>query len=85
MKAPVLLTKRKTRKVPQGMLYIPNTMREWPWAREIHSDYEEVKAQSNAWFAKFRDSYKQCSWYDSIDECETSERRCGELFGSVEY
>jgi Delta6-protoilludene synthase len=39
---------------PVEMLYLPETMANWPWGRQINPYYEEVKAQSNAWFHGFQ-------------------------------
>ncbi|KAF8952443.1 terpenoid synthase [Flammula alnicola] len=36
------------------MIYIPETMAQWPWRRAINPHYEEVKAASNAWFEGFK-------------------------------
>lgn len=32
------------------MLYLPDTMANWPWPRAINPHHEEVKAAANAWF-----------------------------------
>ena len=36
------------------MLYLPDTMANWPWPREFNPHYEEVKAESDAWFESFK-------------------------------
>lgn len=36
------------------VLYLPDTMVNWPWPRAINPHYEEVKAASNAWFEGFK-------------------------------
>ncbi|KAJ7240251.1 isoprenoid synthase domain-containing protein [Mycena rebaudengoi] len=35
------------------MLYLPETMKTWPWPRIINPHYEEVSAESSAWFHSF--------------------------------
>lgn len=35
-------------------LYLPDTMKDWPWKRNINPFYEEVKTESEAWFHSFR-------------------------------
>jgi hypothetical protein len=35
------------------VIYLPDTMANWPWPRAINPHYEEVKAVSNAWFESF--------------------------------
>lgn len=32
------------------MIYLPDTMADWPWPRAINPHHEEVKASANAWF-----------------------------------
>ena len=39
---------------PVQMLYIPQTMVNWPWPREINPHYKEISAESNAWFHSFK-------------------------------
>ncbi|KAJ7274930.1 isoprenoid synthase domain-containing protein [Mycena rebaudengoi] len=36
-----------------SMIYLPDTMSTWPWPRRINSHYDEVSAQSDAWFRGF--------------------------------
>ena len=45
-------------KPQQKMLYIPDTMVDWPWPREINPHYEEVSAKSTAWIYTFCNSIK---------------------------
>ena len=40
--------------VEQKMLYLPETMADWPWPRAINPYYKEVSAQSDAWFHSFK-------------------------------
>ncbi|KAF8904746.1 isoprenoid synthase domain-containing protein [Gymnopilus junonius] len=40
--------------VQQKMLYLPETMADWPWPRAINPHYEEISAESNAWFHSFK-------------------------------
>jgi len=35
------------------MLYLPETMLNWPWKRAINPLYEEVKLETNTWFESF--------------------------------
>ncbi|KZT23360.1 terpenoid synthase [Neolentinus lepideus HHB14362 ss-1] len=50
------------------MLYLPETMSNWPWPRAINPRYEEVSAQSNAWFHSFK-AFTQRS-QDAFDKCD---------------
>ncbi|EJC98835.1 terpenoid synthase [Fomitiporia mediterranea MF3/22] len=34
--------------------YLPDTMATWPWQRAINPYYEQAKAESNAWFHRFK-------------------------------
>lgn len=36
------------------MIYLPDTMANWPWPRAINPHYEEVEAESDAWFEGFK-------------------------------
>ena len=36
------------------ILYIPDTMSTWPWARKLNPLYEEVDAESIAWMESFK-------------------------------
>ena len=36
------------------MLYLPDTMANWPWLLAINPHYEEIKADSDAWFESFK-------------------------------
>jgi len=36
------------------IISLPETMANWPWPRYINAHYEEVKAQSDAWFKTFK-------------------------------
>ncbi|KAJ7654615.1 isoprenoid synthase domain-containing protein [Mycena polygramma] len=36
------------------MLRLPETMKNWPWPRIINPHYEEVSAESSAWFHSFK-------------------------------
>ena len=38
----------------QTYLYLPDTMANWPWPRRINPYYEEVTAESGAWFKSFK-------------------------------
>ncbi|KAJ3514441.1 hypothetical protein NLJ89_g2384 [Agrocybe chaxingu] len=40
-------------KSSQPTIYIPDTLRNWPWPREINPHYEECKRESAAWVEKF--------------------------------
>lgn len=42
-----------TGKLP-SMLFIPDTMVNWPWPRAINPHYVEVKADCVAWFHAFK-------------------------------
>jgi hypothetical protein len=35
------------------LFYLPRTMDAWPWPRQINPHFEEVQAQSDAWFSTF--------------------------------
>ncbi|KAJ7137766.1 terpenoid synthase [Mycena epipterygia] len=50
------------------MLYLPETMKKWPWPRAINPYYEEVSAESNAWFHGFK-AFSEKSQY-AFDKCD---------------
>lgn len=50
------------------MLYLPETMTNWPWPRVINPHYEEVKAESNAWFHSLK-AFSDKSQY-AFDKCD---------------
>ena len=37
-----------------NIVYVPDTMSNWPWARKINPLYEEVEAESIAWLSSFQ-------------------------------
>ena len=39
---------------PAQELYLPDTLATWPWSRSINPHYEEVKAESAAWFRSYK-------------------------------
>ncbi|KIY48960.1 hypothetical protein FISHEDRAFT_42323 [Fistulina hepatica ATCC 64428] len=51
------------------MLYLPWTMDNWPCPRKINPHYEEISAQSNAWFHSFR-AFSTRSQRAPIDKCD---------------
>ena len=52
----------------QKYLYIPDTMSDWPWPRKINPFYEEVTAESNAWFKSFKPFTPESQYaYDKCD------------------
>ncbi|KZT21453.1 terpenoid synthase [Neolentinus lepideus HHB14362 ss-1] len=53
---------------PVKMLYLPKTMSNWPWPRKINLHYEEVSAESNAWFHGFKTLTKHSQ--DAFDKCD---------------
>nr|AQH32583.1 terpenoid synthase [Polyporus brumalis] len=52
----------------QRYLYLPDTMANWPWPRKINPYYEEVTAESNAWFKTFK-AFTPESQY-AYDKCD---------------
>lgn len=50
------------------MLYLPETMANWPWPRAINPHYEQIKAESNAWFYSFK-AFTPKSLY-AFDKCD---------------
>ena len=36
------------------MIYLPDTMTDWPWPRAINPHFEAVKMESNDWFHSFK-------------------------------
>ena len=36
-----------------SMIYLPNTMANWPWPRKINPHFDEVKAEANEWLRSF--------------------------------
>ncbi|KAF8484312.1 terpenoid synthase [Gautieria morchelliformis] len=57
------------------MLYLPDTMANWPWPRAINPNYEEVKAQSNAWFQSFNAFSPRSQ--RAFDKCDFEHLRTG--------
>lgn len=52
----------------QKYLYLPDTMANWPWPRKINPYYEEVTAESNAWFKTFKPFTPESQYaYDKCD------------------
>jgi Delta6-protoilludene synthase len=58
-------------KTPQKMLYLPETMKNWPWKRAINPHYEEVTAESNTWFKSFK-PFNEKSQH-AFDKCDIGE------------
>ncbi|KAF9806349.1 hypothetical protein IEO21_08705 [Rhodonia placenta] len=50
------------------MIYLPDTMANWPWPRAINPHHEEVKAESDAWFEGFKPFTKQSQV--AFDKCD---------------
>ncbi|KAF8513346.1 terpenoid synthase [Hysterangium stoloniferum] len=40
--------------IPPPSFYIPDTLRKWPWKRDINPHYVECKAESSTWLESFR-------------------------------
>lgn len=40
--------------MPQPLIHLPNTLRNWPWPRAINLHYEECKRESEAWIESFQ-------------------------------
>ncbi|KAI0695236.1 isoprenoid synthase domain-containing protein [Cytidiella melzeri] len=57
------------------MLYLPETMKNWPWPRAINPYYEEVTRESNAWFKSFK-PFNERSQY-AYDKCDFEHLRTG--------
>ena len=57
-------------KEEQRMLRIPNMLENCPWPRAINPHYEEVGAQSNAWFRSLK-AFGPRSQY-AFDKCDFS-------------
>ncbi|KAJ7137759.1 isoprenoid synthase domain-containing protein [Mycena epipterygia] len=57
------------------MLYLPETMKKWPWPRAINPYYEEVSAESDAWFHGFK-AFSEKSQY-AFDKCDFEHLRTG--------
>ena len=49
------------------MLYIPDTMRAWPWPAALNPHYEQADAESVAWRRKFSDFTRQLTWHDRVE------------------
>ncbi|KAH7887274.1 isoprenoid synthase domain-containing protein [Phlebopus sp. FC_14] len=58
-----------------GTLYLPETMANWPWPRAINPHYEQVSAESNAWFHGFK-AFTQRSQH-AFDKCDFEHLRTG--------
>ena len=39
-----------------SVLYIPDTLKDWPWKRAINPHYQEVHVECEAWVSKFMPS-----------------------------
>ena len=39
---------------PEKVVYIPDTMSDWPWQAKFNPLYDEVEAESVAWLTSFR-------------------------------
>ncbi|KAF8203486.1 isoprenoid synthase domain-containing protein [Mycena galopus ATCC 62051] len=51
------------------MLYLPKTMRTWPWPGEVGPYYRTgVSEESAAWFATFSESIGQYPWHHRLDK-----------------
>ncbi|KDR69691.1 hypothetical protein GALMADRAFT_1352301 [Galerina marginata CBS 339.88] len=61
-------------KLPE-ILYLPETMVDWPWPRAINPHYEEVKAASNAWFQSFKPFTTQSQL--AFNKCDFEHLRTG--------
>ncbi|KAJ7688277.1 isoprenoid synthase domain-containing protein [Mycena rosella] len=57
------------------MIYLPETMKKWPWARAINPYYEEISAQSKADFHALR-PFNPTSQY-AFDKCDFEHLRIG--------
>lgn len=36
------------------LIYLPDTMANWPWPRAINPHYEAVKIEADAWYHSFK-------------------------------
>ena len=52
----------------QKMLYLPDTMADWPWPRAINPHYKEIGAESDSWFKEFK-PFTERSQY-AFDKCD---------------
>ncbi|KAI0089641.1 isoprenoid synthase domain-containing protein [Irpex rosettiformis] len=50
------------------MLYLPETVRDWPWTRMINPYYEEVAHESSVWLKPFKPFKKQSQY--AFDLCD---------------
>ncbi|EJD05124.1 terpenoid synthase [Fomitiporia mediterranea MF3/22] len=57
------------------MLYIPDMLANWPWKRAINPYYDEVKAESDAWFRSFK-AFSERSQH-AFDKCDFQHLRTG--------
>ena len=39
---------------PEQVVYIPDTMSDWPWQAKLNPLYDEVEAESVAWLTSFQ-------------------------------
>jgi hypothetical protein len=39
-----------------SVLYLPDTLKDWPWKRAINPHYQEILVECEAWFSKFMPS-----------------------------
>ncbi|OSX64651.1 hypothetical protein POSPLADRAFT_1133971 [Postia placenta MAD-698-R-SB12] len=57
------------------MIYLPDTMANWPWPRAINPHHEEVEAESDAWFEGFKPFTKRLQL--ALETCDPEHLRTG--------
>ncbi|KAI0345597.1 terpenoid synthase [Trametopsis cervina] len=65
------------------MLYLPETMRNWPWLRRLNPHYEEVSTASKEWFKSFK-PFSERSQY-AFDKGDFAHLRTGIDFVHVRF
>jgi hypothetical protein len=55
----------------EKIVYLPETMKNWPWKRCINPNYEEMKNASNLWLSGFQ-PFTQRSQF-AFDKCDLGE------------
>ncbi|KAG2343649.1 terpenoid synthase [Suillus weaverae] len=57
------------------MIYLPDTMANWPWPRAINPHFEAVKIEADAWWRSFKPLDPRT--LDAFDKCATEHLRVG--------
>lgn len=59
------------------LLYLPDTLKNWPWPRVINPHYKEMAAESNAWAKSFK-LFNPKSQY-AYEKCDFGKQHVSQL------